>query len=96
MLRPFFNFYGGKWRAAPHYPAPRYARVVEPFAGAAGYSTRHHDRDIVLDRIDPMTPLALERGVLFDELHRRLAIGAHEDAEKFRIQCHGSTMISPC
>lgn len=54
MLRPFFNFYGGKWRAAPHYPAPRYARVVEPFAGAAGYSTRHHDRDIVLVERDPI------------------------------------------
>ena len=48
MLRPFFNFYGGKWRAAPHYPSPRFGRVIEPFAGAAGYSTRHHGLDIVL------------------------------------------------
>jgi len=53
-LRPFFNFYGGKWRAAPHYPAPRHDRIVEPFAGAAGYSTRHHERDIVLVERDPI------------------------------------------
>lgn len=23
-LRPFFTYFGGKWRAAPKYPAPRY------------------------------------------------------------------------
>jgi len=54
MLNPFFCFYGGKWRAAPHYPEPRYRRIIEPFAGAAGYSTRHHERDIVLVERDPI------------------------------------------
>lgn len=53
-LRPFFNFYGGKWRAAPHYPAPRYSRIIEPFAGAAGYSTRYHLCDVVLVERDPI------------------------------------------
>jgi hypothetical protein len=53
-LRTFFNFYGGKYRAAPHYPAPRFVRVIEPFAGAAGYSLRHHERDIVLVERDPI------------------------------------------
>ena len=38
MLRPFFPFYGSKWNIARHYPAPR-GHVVEPFCGAAGYST---------------------------------------------------------
>ena len=37
---PFFCFYGGKWRAAPHYPRPAFTSVVEPFASAAGYATR--------------------------------------------------------
>ncbi len=45
---PFFCFYGGKWRAARHYPAPMHDRIFEPFAGAAGYSVRHHRRDVVL------------------------------------------------
>ena len=53
-LRPFFCFFGGKWRVAPHYPAPEHARIVEPFAGAAGYATRYHDRAVTLIEIDPV------------------------------------------
>lgn len=40
-MRPFFSFYGGKYRAAHLYPAPQYGTVYEPFAGSAGYSVRH-------------------------------------------------------
>lgn len=53
-LKPFFCYYGGKFRAAPHYPKPLYATVVEPFAGAAGYSTRYHDRKVILVEKDPI------------------------------------------
>lgn len=52
-LRPFFCYYGGKWRAAPKYPAPVYDTIIEPFAGAAGYATRHHTRNVVLIDADP-------------------------------------------
>ena len=52
-MKPFFTFFGGKWRSAPHYPAPAHDRIVEPFAGAAGYSVRHHARDVVLVERDP-------------------------------------------
>lgn len=48
LVRPFWGYYGGKWRAAPHYPAPQHDTVVEPFAGAAGYALRHHDRNVIL------------------------------------------------
>ena len=47
-LRPFFTYYGGKHRAAPSYPPPRHRRIVEPFAGSAGYSVRHCSNDIEL------------------------------------------------
>lgn len=47
-LRPFWRYYGGKWRAAPRYPKPEHAAIVEPFAGAAGYSLRYPDRQVVL------------------------------------------------
>lgn len=47
-MQPFFCFYGAKWRAAPSYPSPGLATVVEPFAGAAGYSVRNHDREVIL------------------------------------------------
>jgi len=47
-LRPFFTYYGGKWRAAPRYPAPFHNLICEPFAGSAGYSLRHYERNVVL------------------------------------------------
>lgn len=45
---PFFAYYGGKWRAARRYPAPIFNRIIEPFAGAAGYALRYPNRDVVL------------------------------------------------
>lgn len=47
-LKPFWRYYGGKFRAAPRYPAPRHATIVEPFAGSAGYSMRYPDRRVIL------------------------------------------------
>lgn len=46
-LKPFWWYYGGKWRAAKRYPVPT-DTIVEPFAGAAGYSLRYADRRVVL------------------------------------------------
>jgi site-specific DNA-adenine methylase len=52
-LRPFFGFYGGKWRDAPkHYDAPCHDTVVEPFAGSAGYSVRFADQNVILGEVD--------------------------------------------
>jgi len=54
-LRPFFGFYGGKWRdTLKHYPAPRHKVIVEPFAGSAGFSVRYADREVVLCEKDPV------------------------------------------
>jgi len=47
-MRPFFTYYGGKWRATPKYPSPQHRTIIEPFAGAAGYSVRHHSRNVIL------------------------------------------------
>jgi site-specific DNA-adenine methylase len=52
-MRPFFSFFGGKWRATKHYPFPRYKTIIEPFAGSAGYSVHYHDRQVILVEIDP-------------------------------------------
>lgn len=51
-LLPFFTYYGGKWRAAPLYPAPVENRIIEPFAGSAGYALRYPDRKVLLCEID--------------------------------------------
>lgn len=54
-LRPFFGYYGGKWRdALKHYPVPRYGTIVEPFAGSAGYALRYADRRVILCELDPI------------------------------------------
>lgn len=54
-LRPFFGFYGGKWRdAVKHYPAPRFGVIVEPFAGSAGYCVRYASANVILGEIDPI------------------------------------------
>lgn len=47
-LKPFWSYYGGKWRAAPLYPKPLHDTIIEPFAGAAGYSLRYHERKVIL------------------------------------------------
>lgn len=52
-LKPFFTMFGAKWRSAPRYPAPLHRTIIEPFAGAAGYSVRHADRNIILYEINP-------------------------------------------
>lgn len=54
ILKPFFTFYGGKRRAAPRYPAPRYDTIREPFAGSAGYSVLHAEKRVILSDIDPI------------------------------------------
>ena len=38
---------------SPHYPLPTYNTIVEPFAGAAGYSVRHHQRNVILFDTSP-------------------------------------------
>lgn len=55
QLRPFFGYYGGKWRdALKLYPPPEHETIVEPFAGSAGYSLRYAHRNVILCEIDPV------------------------------------------
>lgn len=51
-MKPFFSFYGGKYRLAPRYPDPVYETVIEPFAGSAGYSVRHPEKHVRLYDLD--------------------------------------------
>lgn len=53
-LRPFFSYYGSKFRLAPHYAPPRYTTIYEPFAGSAGYALAYPDRRVVLIDKDPV------------------------------------------
>ena len=54
-VRPFFGYYGGKWRdALKIYPPPEFGTVIEPFAGSAGYALRYHSKKVILCEIDPI------------------------------------------
>ena len=53
-LRPFFTYYGGKWRLSAKYPTPSHDVIFEPFAGSAGYSLRYPDRAVILNDLDPV------------------------------------------
>lgn len=53
-MRPFFPFYGSKWNMARYYPAPGEGLVIEPFSGAAGYSTFYDCKSVKLFDIDPI------------------------------------------
>jgi site-specific DNA-adenine methylase len=55
QLRPFFGYYGGKWRdTLKHYPEPEHDTIVEPFAGSAGFSLRYMTRKVILCEVDPV------------------------------------------
>ena len=59
MLHPFFSYFGSKYRMAKHYPEPLYDIIVEPFAGAAGYSLLYPHKNIILyDNYEPVIMLS--------------------------------------
>ena len=39
-MKPFFTYFGAKWRNSTAYPDPQFDTIIEPFCGAAGYSVR--------------------------------------------------------
>lgn len=45
---PLFKCFGSKWLSSKHLPPPEYPTVIEPFAGGAGYSLRHYEKNIRL------------------------------------------------
>jgi site-specific DNA-adenine methylase len=94
-LRPFFCFYGGKWRAAPRYPAPQHDTIIEPFAGAAGYATRYPDRRVVLVEKDPLIAglwRYLAR-VSSEEIRRLPLLGPGETVADLRICAEARSLV---
>lgn len=53
-LRPFFSYYGAKWRMAPLYPVPRYGELVETHAGSACYALLYPHLKVTLCDSDPV------------------------------------------
>ena len=53
-LQSFFLYFGSKSQLSRYYPAPRFETIVEPFAGSAAYSVRHHHKRVKLFDKDPV------------------------------------------
>lgn len=57
-LHPFFSYFGSKYRLAKEYPLPVCKILIEPFAGAAGYSLLHNTLNVKLyDSYEPVIEL---------------------------------------
>ena len=51
-----------------------------------------HYRNVILDRIDPAAPVALEAGAILDEADRSLAFRAYENLDKRWVNSHLETI----
>lgn len=49
-----FSYYGAKWSAGNYYPIPKHTEIVEPFAGAAGYSCHYPSHSVTLYEVNPI------------------------------------------
>jgi hypothetical protein len=43
-----FSYYGSKTTLVDYYPKPKHSTLIEPFAGAAKYSLKYFDKDVIL------------------------------------------------
>lgn len=43
-----FSYYGSKSKIVDYYPAPKYSKIIEPFAGSARYSLKYFEKQIVI------------------------------------------------
>ena len=77
-LKPFWRYYGGKYRAAPRYPEPVFNTIIEPFAGAAGYSMRYPHLQVVL----------IEKYPVLAEIWRYLINVSEEEIRRIPLNPH--------
>ena len=94
-LRPFFSFYGAKWRAAPHYPRPEHDLIIEPFAGSAGYALRYpHQRVILCDDDERVAATwAYLLRVTPEEVRRLPLLGADDDVRDLPLPQEAKWLI---
>ena len=53
-MKPFFSYYGSKYRLASRLGRPKYGHVIEPFAGSACFSTYWEPPKVTLVDLDPV------------------------------------------
>lgn len=54
-LKPFFGYFGSKWKLSGRYNPPQEDTLIEPFAGSAGYAMRYPGKKVILyDAFEPV------------------------------------------
>lgn len=43
-----WSYYGSKTNIVDYYPAPKFDKIIEPFAGAAKYSLKYFEKEVLL------------------------------------------------
>ena len=88
-LRPFFGYFGGKWRDTPLYPKPEHDTIVEPFAGSAGYSLRFSNKRVILYEKDPILTSVWEYliGVMPTEILKLPDLGPEDCVDDLKGVC---------
>jgi site-specific DNA-adenine methylase len=95
IQRPFFCYYGGKWRVGRNYPRPEHETIAEPFAGGAGYSLRHPQKNVILIEKDPIIA-GLWRYLIrvsSEEILRLPDIPADKDVDDFSLSLEQKWLI---
>lgn len=54
VLKPFFSYFGSKYRIARTYPPPEHADLIEPCAGSACYALHYPTRRVLLIEKNPV------------------------------------------
>lgn len=49
---PLFKWFGSKWQGSRYYPVPHGNKIIEPFAGGAGYSLRYNTAIVKIAETD--------------------------------------------
>lgn len=52
MTGPLFKWFGSKWLSSRLMSEPKFDCIIEPFAGSAAYSLRHHEKQVILCESD--------------------------------------------
>ncbi len=53
-IHGFFTYSGGTWRLAKEYYLPRTSKIIEPFAGSAGFAGRYYWLNVKLYDVNPI------------------------------------------
>jgi len=91
-----WSYYGSKSRVVDLYPAPKYGRIIEPFAGSARYSLKYFDRDVLLVDKYPVVVKIWKwlQKCSAGDIERLPNPKPREDIHKYTFDCEEAQMLT--